>query len=70
MTGDGAGILFQIPHEFFEEECARLGFTLPEPAFYAVGMVFGSKNAEIRETMRPDSRISHKPPLYESDWLA
>ena len=46
MTGDGAGILFQIPHEFFAEEC---DFTLPEPTHYAVGMVFGSKNAEIRE---------------------
>jgi glutamate synthase domain-containing protein 2/glutamate synthase domain-containing protein 1/glutamate synthase domain-containing protein 3 len=49
ITGDGAGILFQIPHEFFVEECSRLRFTLPEPAFYAVGMVFGSKNAEIRK---------------------
>ncbi|MGA2323549.1 MAG: glutamate synthase large subunit [Sedimentisphaerales bacterium] len=49
ITGDGAGILFQIPHGFFVEECSRLGFTLPERAFYAVGMVFGSKNAEIRK---------------------
>ena len=32
MTGDGAGILFQIPHEFFKEECSRLRFALPEPA--------------------------------------
>jgi glutamate synthase domain-containing protein 2/glutamate synthase domain-containing protein 1/glutamate synthase domain-containing protein 3 len=48
-TGDGAGILFQIPHEFFVEECSRLGFALPERAFYAVGMVFGSKNTEIRK---------------------
>ena len=30
-TGDGAGILFQIPHEFFAAEAGRLGFTLPEP---------------------------------------
>jgi glutamate synthase domain-containing protein 1 len=27
-TGDGAGVLIQIPHEFFARECARLGFTL------------------------------------------
>ncbi|MGH9436511.1 MAG: hypothetical protein ACRD22_01120, partial [Terriglobia bacterium] len=26
-TGDGAGILIQIPHAFFEHECSRLGFT-------------------------------------------
>jgi glutamate synthase (NADPH) large chain len=28
-TGDGAGILIQIPHKFFARECVRLGFTLP-----------------------------------------
>ncbi|HEX6879699.1 MAG TPA: glutamate synthase large subunit [Terriglobales bacterium] len=39
-TGDGAGILIQIPHKFFVRECAELGFTLPEPHKYAVGMVF------------------------------
>ena len=31
QTGDGAGILIQIPHSFFERECAQLGFTLPAP---------------------------------------
>jgi glutamate synthase (NADPH) large chain len=40
VTGDGAGALIQIPHEFFERECARLGFTLPLPGEYGVGMVF------------------------------
>ncbi len=40
VTGDGAGILIQIPHEFFERECARLGFTLPLPGEYGVGLVF------------------------------
>ena len=39
-TGDGAGILIQIPHEFFAAECQAIGFTLPEPGAYAVGMVF------------------------------
>src|SRR5512142_511309 len=29
-TGDGAGVLIQIPHEFFARECARLGFNLPK----------------------------------------
>src|SRR3984957_16569760 len=40
QTGDGAGILIQIPHTFFERECATLGFTLPSPGEYGVGMVF------------------------------
>ena len=36
-TGDGAGILIEIPHEFFIKQC---NFKLPEPYEYAVGMVF------------------------------
>ena len=39
-TGDGAGILIQIPHKFFARECAKLGFTLPPAGEYGVGMVF------------------------------
>ena len=39
-TGDGAGILIQIPHSFFDRECTKLGFTLPAPGEYGVGMVF------------------------------
>jgi len=40
QTGDGAGILIQIPHAFFEREAASLGFTLPGLGEYGVGMVF------------------------------
>jgi glutamate synthase (ferredoxin) len=40
QTGDGAGILIQIPHVFFEREAALLGFSLPAPGEYGVGMVF------------------------------
>src|SRR6202047_2393960 len=39
-TGDGAGILIQIPHKFFARECEKLGFALPNPGTYAVGMTF------------------------------
>src|SRR5271170_6186118 len=39
-TGDGAGVLLQIPHEFFVRECSKLGFKLPEPGAYGVGMTF------------------------------
>ena len=38
-TGDGAGILLQIPHEFLKEECKKLAFDLPTPGNYGVGMV-------------------------------
>ena len=36
-TGDGAGILVDIPHNFFQDEC---DFELPEPGNYAVGNIF------------------------------
>ncbi len=39
-TGDGAGILLQIPHEFFVRECGKLGFDLPLPGAYGAGMIF------------------------------
>ena len=39
-TGDGAGILIQIPHVFFARECGELGIRLPEPGAYGVAMVF------------------------------
>ncbi len=48
-TGDGAGILIQMPHEFFSRECARLGFTLPPPGEYGVGMVFLPQDPAQRE---------------------
>ena len=40
-TGDGAGILFDIPHDFFTKVC---DFELPEPREYAVGMLFLPKS--------------------------
>ena len=39
-TGDGAGVLIQIPHKFYARECAKLGFELPLPGSYGVGMTF------------------------------
>jgi len=39
-TGDGAGVLIQIPHKFFARECEKLGFALPKAGTYGVGMTF------------------------------
>ena len=39
-TGDGAGLLLQIPHGFFLKQAASLGFSLPDPGAYGVGMIF------------------------------
>ena len=47
-TGDGAGILVQIPHEFFKREARKCGFELPEPGAYGVGQVFLPLDPERR----------------------
>ena len=52
-SGDGAGILFQIPHELFLEECPKIGIKLPKFGEYGVGMTFFPrdevKQAECKE---------------------
>ncbi|OGW72153.1 MAG: glutamate synthase subunit alpha [Omnitrophica bacterium GWA2_52_12] len=39
-TGDGAGILLQIPHKYFSQECSKAGIRLPGLKEYGVGMVY------------------------------
>ncbi|TYZ14437.1 glutamate synthase large subunit [Hymenobacter lutimineralis] len=51
-SGDGAGLLLQLPHWFFLEECTTLGIRLPEPGEYGVGMVFLPKNSGQRQVCR------------------
>ena len=51
-TGDGAGILIQIPHEFFFDECIQLGKHLPNAGKYGVGMIFFPKSVGLREECR------------------
>ena len=38
-TGDGAGLLLQLPHEFFVNKAQALGFAVPDLGEYGVGMV-------------------------------
>ena len=47
-TGDGAGILIQIPHAFFVKEVRQFGFSLPDPGSYGVGMCFLPVEAQQR----------------------
>ncbi|MEZ5476093.1 MAG: hypothetical protein R3E95_00895 [Thiolinea sp.] len=39
-TGDGAGIMLQLPHKFLLKECAKLGINLPKAGDYAVGFAY------------------------------
>ena len=51
-SGDGAGILMQIPHGFFAKECARQGISLPLAGSYGIGMLFLSHDRSKREKSR------------------
>ncbi|MFN8464274.1 MAG: glutamate synthase large subunit [Caldilineaceae bacterium] len=56
-TGDGAGVLTQLPYEFFGRELARMGIEPPAPGDMAVGQVYlnkanGEDRAQARELMR------------------
>ncbi len=48
LTGDGAGLLLQIPHEFLKQACKPLRIALPAPGQYGVGMVFLPRNVRER----------------------
>lgn len=39
-TGDGAGILIQVPDRFYREEMSKQGVELPEAGDYATGIAF------------------------------
>jgi glutamate synthase domain-containing protein 2/glutamate synthase domain-containing protein 1/glutamate synthase domain-containing protein 3 len=48
VTGDGAGILFQVPHEFLREEAESLGLALPKEHLYGVAQCFGPVDDALR----------------------
>lgn len=51
-TGDGAGVLIQLPHVFFKAELLKKGIPLPEFGEYAVAMVFFPQGAKSQEFCR------------------
>ncbi|MDB5231226.1 MAG: gltB [Chitinophagaceae bacterium] len=51
-TGDGAGITIQTPHEFFFDECSKLGVHLPPFGKYGVGVLFFPKDIRLKEECR------------------
>ena len=53
-TGDGAGILIQVPYDFFASEAKRLGFTLPAAGQYGVGQMFLPKDPAQREAVKAE----------------
>src|SRR5690242_21303614 len=53
-TGDGAGILMQLPHEFLAKETEKLGFKLPSFGEYGLGMLFIPKNPAERDGVKAE----------------
>jgi glutamate synthase (NADPH/NADH) large chain len=51
-SGDGAGILIQLPHEFLMEECSDIEVSLPQPGEYGVGMIFFPKDSTLKKACR------------------
>jgi glutamate synthase (NADPH) large chain len=51
-AGDGAGILVQIPHAFFQRKAAEIGFALPAPGEYAIGALFMPRDAAWRKVIQ------------------
>ncbi len=49
LTGDGAGILLQIPHNFYKRECMKLGIDLPGSKEYGTGLVFLPRDEAQRQ---------------------
>ncbi len=51
-TGDGAGIMIQVPHDFLRIKCLELGFELPSYGHYGVVVLFMPQNSRVREECR------------------
>jgi glutamate synthase domain-containing protein 2/glutamate synthase domain-containing protein 1/glutamate synthase domain-containing protein 3 len=49
LMGDGAGLLIQIPDEFYRAEMSKQGVELPPPGEYGVGMIFLPKESASRQ---------------------
>ncbi len=59
-TGDGAGILIQMPDRFLRRETARLGFALPPERHYGAGFVFLPRDPALRRRDRGADRAHRR----------
>ena len=65
LMGDGAGVLIQIPDQYYREEMAKQGVQLPPPGEYGVGMIFLPKEhasrlaceQEIERAVRAEGQV-------------
>jgi glutamate synthase (NADPH) large chain len=50
-TGDGAGVLIQMPHNFLVDACKKARIALPAPGHYGSGLVFLPRSATVRRRL-------------------
>ncbi len=67
-TGDGAGILIQVPDKFFRAEADRLDFELPVRGNYGVGMVFMPRSAARKSCMAVFEKVVRDEGLMCLGW--
>jgi len=68
-TGDGVGIMTQIPHAFFKKECKKEGINIGDEGTYGVGMFFFSTNElKRRQDMKMFELIVAKEKMTFLGW--
>ena len=68
LTGDGAGLLIQIPHKFFKAQCPKIDIELPEQGKYGTGLVFFPKDARIHSFLDIFNKIIKQEGLSLLGW--
>ena len=68
LTGDGAGLLIQIPHRFFKKECLKIDINLPEEGKYGTGLVFFPKDVRIHSFLDVFNKVIKQEGLSLLGW--
>jgi glutamate synthase (NADPH/NADH) large chain len=68
-TGDGAGLLIQVPHPFLAKVCSQIEIDLPAPGSYGVGMVFLPSDVQERNYCKQQfEKIVHEEGQHLLGW--
>ena len=68
LTGDGAGLLIQMPHKFFKKKCPKIDIELPEQGKYGTGLVFFPKDVRIHSFLDTFNKIIKQEGLSLLGW--
>jgi glutamate synthase (NADPH/NADH) large chain len=70
-TGDGSGILLQVPHRFLVDVAAEAGVTLPAAGHYTTGIAFLPHDAEVADKAKAQfAAIADEEGLHVLGWRA